>query len=159
MKKSFFVGIMGICILTVSCASKKQSKTTSEQSSLKGEWVISSIEYDKKYKIKPFDEGADAQCFVGSLWKLVPNNYSGSYTINTSPDCPSVMRTIKFEIKEQNQFMFKKINEATKAKENSTGYTLTVLSISDTSFSLQQNIPFEGSTIQAVYNFRRVSTK
>ena len=30
-----------------------------------------------KYKIKPFDEGADAQCFVGSHWRLIPNNYSG----------------------------------------------------------------------------------
>jgi hypothetical protein len=29
---------------------------------MKGDWQIVSIDYEKGYKIKPFDEGADAQC-------------------------------------------------------------------------------------------------
>lgn len=121
---------------------------------MKGDWQIVSINYDKQYKIKPFDEGADAQCFVGSHWRFIPNNYSGSYTLNGGGSCPSVIQAIKVDIK-GDTFTFKKIADGTKAKQNTAGYTLTVINNSTDQFSLEQNVPFDGNTIRVVYNFER----
>jgi hypothetical protein len=126
---------------------------------MKGDWQIVSIDYDKGYKIKPFDEGADAQCFVGSHWRLIPNNWTGAYTLNGGGDCPAITQPIKFEVKDGNTFMFKKIASGTKAKQNTAGYTMTLTNQSTDQFSLQQDVPFEGGNVKVVYNFQRTGMK
>jgi hypothetical protein len=126
---------------------------------MKGDWQIVSIDYDKGYKIKPFDEGADAQCFVGSHWRLIPNNWTGAYTLNGGGDCPAITQPIKFEVKGGNTFMFKKIASGTKAKQNTAGYSLTMINQSTDQFSLEQDVPFEGGNVKVVYNFQRTGMK
>ena len=125
---------------------------------LKGDWQIASVNYEKGYKIKPFDEGADAQCFVGSEWKLVPNNYTGNYTINGTDSCPSVTQPIKFEITKNNEFKFKKINTDVKAKNVVSGYVLEFEKQDTNSFTLVQNVAFEGKILKVYYNFVRINT-
>ena len=163
MKKIILAGILGLSLFSVSCSSVQKADTAQNQRAeflkLKGDWQIVSIDYDKKFKIKPFDENADAQCFVGSNCKLIPNNYSGSYTMNGGGDCPMVTQPIKFEMTGNNVFAFKKIAAGTKAKQNTAGYSLNLISQTADQFSLQQSIPFEGSTINVVYNFVRIGTK
>lgn len=123
---------------------------------MKGTWQITSVDYDKGYKVKPFNEGADAQCFVGSQWVLIPNNYTGSYTINGGSGCPSVIQPIKFEVVNGNEFKFKKITDGTKAKENVTGYSLTLADQSADHFTLQQNVPANGEIVKVLYNFQKI---
>ncbi|ASK32222.1 hypothetical protein CEY12_19950 [Chryseobacterium sp. T16E-39] len=163
MKKLLLAGMLGTSLFAVSCSSVKNAQTSQNQKSdflkIKGDWEIVSIDYDKGFKIKPFDEGADAQCFVGSHWRLIPNNYTGSYTLNGGGSCPSVMQPIKFEVKGGNTFMFKKIAEGTKAKQNTVGYSLNMINQSTDQFSLEQNVPFDGSTVRVVYNFQRTGMK
>ena len=163
MKKLLLAGILGTSIFAVSCSAVDKAKTAQTQKSeflkLKGDWEIVSIEYDKQYKIKPFDEGADAQCFVGSHWRMIPNNFTGAYTLNGGGNCPAVTQPIKFEVKDGNTFMFKKIMSGTKAKQNSVGYTLDVINQTTDQFSLEQNVPFDGSTVRVVYNFERSGMK
>ena len=69
MKKIFLAAFAGTLLMT-SCAGVNNAKTAqnnrAEYLKLKGNWELSSIDYDKNYKVKPFDEGADASCFVGS---------------------------------------------------------------------------------------------
>ncbi|MGI9652118.1 lipocalin family protein [Chryseobacterium sp. RLHN22] len=158
MKKLLLAGIVGTSLFAVSCSTVQKAKDAqnvrSEFLKMKGDWQIVSIDYDKQYKIKPFDEGADAQCFVGSHWRFIPNNYSGSYTLNGGGSCPSVIQAIKADIK-GDTFTFKKIAEGTKAKQNTAGYTLRVINNSTDQFSLEQNVPFEGNSIRVVYNFER----
>ena len=78
MKKVLLTGMIGT-LFAVSCSSANQAQNArADFMKLKGSWEISSVDYDKQYKIKPFDEGADAKCFVGSQWNLVPNNNTGS---------------------------------------------------------------------------------
>jgi len=48
-----------------------------------------------------------------------------------------------------------KIADGTKAKQNTAGYTLTVINNSTDQFSLEQNVPFDGNSIKVVYNFER----
>ena len=107
MKNLIIAGFVG-AMLTVSCSGVKNAATyqtnRAEFLKMKGDFEITSVDYDKNFKVKPFDEGADAQCFVGSHWRLIPNNYSGSYTLNGGGDCPSVIQPIKFEVVNGNQF-------------------------------------------------------
>ena len=163
MKKLILAGILGTSLFAVSCSSVNNAKTSQNQRSeflkLKGDWEIVSIDYDKQYKIKPFDEGADAQCFVGSHWRLIPNNYTGAYTLNGGGACPAITQPIKFEVKGGNTFVFKKIAEGTKAKQNIAGYSMNLVSQDTDQFSLEQNVPFDGSTVRVVYNFQRTGMK
>ncbi|EFK35997.1 Uncharacterised protein [Chryseobacterium gleum] len=163
MKKLLLAGMLGTSLFAVSCSSVNKAATSQNQRAdflkMKGDWQIVSIDYDKGYKIKPFDEGADAQCFVGSHWRLIPNNWTGAYTLNGGGNCPAITQPIKFEVKDGNTFMFKKIASGTKAKQNTVGYSLTLTNQSTDQFSLEQDVPFEGSNVKVVYNFQRTGMK
>lgn len=155
MKNILLAGLVGLMFATSCSTAKTAQENRKEFLKLKGTWQITSVDYDKGFKVKPFDEGADAQCWVGSQWKLVPNNWTGSYTLNGGGDCPSVSQPIKFEVINGTQFQFKKIAEGTKAKQNTAGYMLGLVSQTDTNFSLSDNV---GGT-RIVYNFQKVSDK
>ena len=101
MKKYLISGIIAVTFLT-SCSTVKKAETAQNNKKeflmMKGDWEIVSIDYAKGFKIKPFDENADASCFIGSHWRLIPNNFSGAYTITGNGSCPSVVQPIKFEV-------------------------------------------------------------
>lgn len=165
MKKILLAGAMVGSLLAVSCSASKSAVSGAAQAQkdrieflkLKGNWQITSVDYQKSFKIKPFDEGADAQCFVGSTWKLIPNNYTGSYTINGGGDCPSVVQPIKFEVLNGSQFQFKKIGNGQKAKNAISGYALTLVNQTDNTFTLEQNVAFQGEIVKVYYNFQKVN--
>lgn len=161
MKSLLLTGIIGVALLS-SCAGTQNASVKQEQRkefmSLKGDWQITSIDHDKGFSIKPFDEGVSSDCFVGSVWKLVPNNYTGSYTLNGGGDCPSFSQPIKFEVVNGTEFKFKKVYEGTKAKSNVVGYSLYLVNQTDNSFTLQQNVPFEGDVVKVNYNFQKTSS-
>ena len=155
MKNLILAGIVGAA-LTVSCSTAKTAQSNrAEFMNLKGQWEITSVDYNNSFKVMPFDEGADAQCFVGSQWNLVPNNYSGSYTINGGGDCPSVMQPIKFEVSNGNEFKFKKLMDGTKAKNTLAGYSMNLIQQTADTFVLEQNVPSDGENVRIVYNFMR----
>ena len=159
MKNVLLAAIIGAA-LTVSCSTAKTAQANrAEFLKLKGDWEITSINYDKSYKVKPFDEGADAQCFVGSHWRLIPNNYSGVYTLNGSGSCPTLAQPIKFEVVNGDTFQFKKLQEGNKAKAIVSGYSLRLVDQSADHFSLEQNVPFNGEIVKVVYNFQKTATK
>ncbi len=162
MKKYLLSGIIAVSVLA-SCSTVKKAENAQENRkeflAMKGDWEIVSIDYAKGLKIKPFDENADAQCFVGSHWRFIPNNFTGAYTLTGKGSCPSVVQPIKFEVLDGNTFQFKKIYAGEKPKNNVVGYQLTLLKQSTDQFSLQQSIPFEGETVNVVYNFERAGMK
>ena len=162
MKNLLLAGIVG-AIMSVSCSTVKTAKTAQsdrvEFLKLKGDWEVTSVDYDKNFKVKPFDEGADAKCFVGSHWRLIPNNYSGSYTLSGGGACPSVIQPIKFEVVNGTEFKFKKLLEGSKAKAVTVGYSLNLISQTTDSFSLEQNVPSGSDNVKIVYNFARTGMK
>ena len=159
MKNLLLTGILGAGILASCSTAKTAQANRAEFLKLKGDWEITRVDYDKAYRVKPFDEGADAQCFVGSNWRLIPNNYSGSYVLNGGGSCPSVTQPIKFEVVNGNEFKFKKMLEGSKAKSVTVGYSLNLISQTTDSFSLEQNIPSNGENVRVVYNFARTGMK
>ena len=155
MKNLLLAGILGAAI-SVSCSTAKTAQSNkAEFLKLKGNWEIASVDYDKNFKVKPFDEGADAQCFVGSQWRLIPNNWTGSYTLNGGGACPSVIQPIKFEVVNGSEFKFKKLLEGSKAKAVTVGYSLNLVSQTADGFSLEENIPSDGENVRIIYNFVR----
>lgn len=159
MKNVLLAGILGAA-LTVSCSTAKTAQQDrAEFLQLKGDWEITSVNYDRAYTVKPFDEGADAQCFVGSHWRLIPNNYSGAYTLNGTGSCPTLTQPIKFEVVNGDTFQFKKLQEGSKAKAVVTGYALRLLNQTQDQFSLEQNVPFNGQNVTVVYNFQRTAAQ
>ena len=159
MKNIFLAGIMGAALLASCSTAKTAQSNRAEFLKLKGDWQLTSVNYDKNYKVKPFDEGADAQCFVGSHWTLIPNNWTGSYTLNGGGSCPSVVMPIKFEVVNGNEFKFKKLLEGPKAKAVTQGYSLNLINQTTNGFSLEQNIPSNGENVRIVYNFARTGMK
>ncbi len=159
MKKVLLTGILGTAVL-MSCSTAKTAQSNrADFLKMKGDWEITSVNYDRNYKVKPFDEGADAQCFVGSQWRLIPNNWSGSYTLTGGGACPSVVQPIKFEVVNGNEFRFKKMLEGSKAKAVTEGYSLNLVSQTADQFSLEQNVPADGEMVRIVYNFERTSMR
>lgn len=165
MKKALIIGALGIAMFSITSCSTQNSPISQKQVEqpslykLKGDWRITSVDYDsKKFKIKPFDEGVDAQCFVGSVWKLVPNNNSGSYTLSGA-HCPNITQAIKFEVTKNNEFRFKKLEQNIKAKNIIEGYVLQLENHQTDSFTLAQSVPFQGEIIKVYYQFERISTK
>ncbi len=159
MKKVLLTGILGTAVL-MSCSTAKTAQSNrADFMKMKGDWEITSVNYDRNYKVKPFDEGADAQCFVGSHWRLIPNNWSGSYTLTGGGACPSVVQPIKFEVVNGNEFRFKKMLEGSKAKAVTEGYSLNLVSQTADQFSLEQNVPANGEMVRIVYNFERTSMR
>lgn len=155
MKKILLAGILGTTFL-VSCSTAKQAQASRDDFyKLKGNWEVTSVDYEKGYKIKPFDEGADAQCFVGSQWNLIPNNNTGSYSLSGGGDCPTVTRAIKFDVSKDKEFSFKVIDAGVKAKNVTAGYVLDFQNQTPTSFTLVQNVPFEGKILKVYYNFTK----
>ena len=155
MKKILLAGILGTTFL-VSCSTAKQAQASRDDFyKLKGNWEVTSVDYEKGYKIKPFDEGADAKCFVGSQWNLIPNNNTGSYSLSGGGDCPTVTRAIKFDVSKDKEFSFKVIDAGVKAKNVTAGYVLDFQNQTPTSFTLVQNVPFEGKILKVYYNFTK----
>lgn len=166
MKKVLFICSIGITTLSlISCNSQTANSTQNQVENpslykLKGEWRLTSINYDSnKFKIKPFDEGVDAQCFVGSIWNLIPNNNTGSYTLLGNGSCPNITQTIKFEVTQNKEFRFKKMVQNVKAKHITEGYVLQLENHQFNNFTLVQNLPFEGQILKVYYQFEKISTK
>lgn len=157
MKKSILACALGLII--ASCSTQQNTSQNRIETpsfyKLKGNWEIVSVDYKKNFKIKPFHEGADAQCFVGSTWKLIPNNNSGSYTLHGGENCPDVIQPIKFNITKEGDFTFKKLENDVKAKHITAGYVLKLENHQNDSFTLVQSVPFEGEIITVRYQFAR----
>ncbi len=164
MRKLIFLGMIGGALISTSCSSNKtgvsagEAQTVrSEVMKLKGEWTISDVDYNKSFKIKPFDEGADINCFVGSSWKLIPNNYTGTYTLNGGGDCPARTQAITFSVDKFSNVSIKKVGEGEKAKRVSAGYMLKLENPTESSFTLVQSVNADGSPMDVRYNFVRTS--
>ena len=168
--RKLILGIAGIALFATSCSSTKNASSPdgsvtagqaqavrAEVIKLKGEWTIDNVDYNKSFSIKPFDEGADINCFVGSSWKLIPNNYTGTYSLNGGGSCPTKTQAITFSVDKYNNVSMKKVGEGEKAKRVSAGYMLRLENPTENSFTLVQSLNADGSPMDVRYNFVRTS--
>ncbi|MDY0781210.1 lipocalin family protein [Tenacibaculum sp. IB213877] len=143
-------------LLMVSCASSKL--VGDSYKTLKGEWTLNSVTYSDNgiYKTTLLND-ATKQCFEGSNWQFVPNNNTGTYTINNS-DCTTGVRYFNFSLQEMSNgtvdFMLKPTDKKHNPDTNQ-GFRLTLTQLSTSTMQLQQAISVNGSPLKINMNFTK----
>jgi hypothetical protein len=158
MKKIILISFLSVLFL--SCKSTNSATSTKidsqSQTAIKGEWVISSVNYPGSdvIKVTSFDL-ADSKCFIGSKWKFVSMSNKGSLALN-SPNCTAYATPITWFINKEGEFVLKILDEA-KAKTVKSGYVLRVANQTEKSFQLVDQINVAGKMTAVVYQFDKLN--
>lgn len=147
----FAIGLVG-------CGSSKTVRDSKK--TIKGDWTLSTITFSKtgKYNVTLFND-TSKNCFEGSTWQFVPNNNTGTYTINDLT-CSTGVRNFVFTIQEVNSetglydFLLKPTDERHKSDTNQ-GFRLTLKTLSDTTMQWQQTVMVDGEPFIINMNFTK----
>ncbi|MGJ8591260.1 MAG: lipocalin family protein [Aquaticitalea sp.] len=151
-----------ILILAVTFVSCGGTKTVRESKKvIKGDWSLNSITYSETgtYNVTMLNDATKA-CFEGSTWKFIPNNNTGTYTINGA-DCVSGDRNFVFTIQEVNEttglydFLLKPTNEKNRSETNQ-GFRLNLASLTETTMQWKQTLTVEGNPFTITMNFSKL---
>jgi hypothetical protein len=151
-----------ILLITVTLVGCGPSKTVRDSKKvIKGDWSLNSITYSQvgTYNVNLLND-ASKECFEGSTWKFIPNNNTGTYTINDA-GCSTGERNFVFTIQEVNQttglydFLLKPTNEKNKSETNQ-GFRLNLASISETMMQWKQTLTVEGNPFTITMNFSKL---
>jgi len=150
-----------ICIIGLTLLSCGTSKTVQQsKKNIKGEWLLNTITYSEtgSFKVSLLKD-TSAACFKGSNWQFIPNNNTGTYTINNE-NCPTGIRNFVFTIEDINSttgfqsFLLKPTNEKNKSETNQ-GFKLQLTQLTESTMSLQQTIDLEGNPFKINMNFSK----
>jgi len=149
---------IGIILMILSCGTSKTVRDSKKV--IKGEWTLSSITYSTagKYNVTLLND-TSKDCFEGSTWQFIPNNNTGTYTINET-SCSTGPRNFVFTIQEVNKetglydFLLKPTNEKQKSETNQ-GFRLSLTSLSDTIMQWQQTVTVDGKPFTITMNFNK----
>ncbi|MGB1451209.1 MAG: lipocalin family protein, partial [Marinirhabdus sp.] len=152
MKKLFCIAVFvgAAC----ACGTPKPVTATApavsgSKSEIKGNWTLHTISYDQTgtYNITLLAD-TSKECFEGSTWRFIPNNNTGTYTINNG-NCPTGDRNFIFTIQEVNSdtglydFLLKPTAKLGKP-DDKTGFRLRLSQLSGTSMQWEQVVPLDG---------------
>lgn len=153
MKKTFVLVAGALALSIVSC---KPTMDTKSQVGLKGTWTLTKVDRigGDLVKVNAFDI-ADADCFLGSQWKFVSNNNSGTIGLTQGGDCPYFESSFKWSITPNGAFEFKFVDQGEKAKRVTTGYSLQVRNLTQNSFNLVDKFYSAGKAYDVTYHFIR----
>ncbi len=151
--------LLFVSTLLLSCGSSKIVRTSKKI--IKGDWTINSITYDTNgtYKVSLFND-VSKECFEGTTWHFIPNNFTGNYTVNNS-NCKMGERYFRFNIQEVDKetglysFLFKPTNEKYKSEDN-RGFRLKLSQLSDTNMQWQQKVQVDGKPFIININFIKI---
>ena len=149
---------IGIILMILSCGISKTVRDSKKV--IKGEWTLSSITYSTagKYNVTLLND-TSKDCFEGSTWQFIPNNNTGTYTINET-SCSTGPRNFVFTIQEVNKetglydFLLKPTNEKQKSDTNQ-GFRLSLTSLTDTIMQWQQTVSVDGKPFIITMNFNK----
>lgn len=147
-----------IAVALFGCGSSKTVRDSKK--AIKGDWTLSTITYSKtgKYNVTLLND-TSKDCFEGSIWQFIPNNNTGTYTINES-SCSTGVRNFVFTIQEIDQqtglydFLLKPTNEKNKSETNQ-GFRLKLTELSETTMQWQQTVLLEGESFTINMNFTK----
>lgn len=156
MKKTAILIVLAIAL--VSCGTSKVVRTSKKV--MKGSWVLNTISYSETgtYNVSLLDDASKA-CFEGSEWQFIPNNNTGTYTINDTA-CSIGERNFIFTIQEIDpttdlyDFLLKPTDEKGKSPTN-YGYRMQLAQLTETTMQWQQTLNVEGKPFTITMNFTK----
>ncbi|MCF6350200.1 MAG: lipocalin family protein [Flavobacteriaceae bacterium] len=142
MKKIVVLTILTSFIL--SCGSTKVTRESKKI--IKGDWSLDTITYSESgtYNVILLNDVAK-ECFEGSTWHFVSNNFTGNYTINKS-DCKTGSRYFRFNIQEVNaetglyDFLLKPTDEKYKSDDYNRGFRMKLTQLSNETMQWKQSL-------------------
>ncbi len=145
-------------ISLVSCGTSKTVRTSKKV--IKGEWTLNSISYSEAgtYNVTLLND-VSKDCFEGSTWKFIPNNNTGTYSINGA-SCLTGNRDFVFTIQEIDpqtglyDFLLKPTDAKHKSETNQ-GFRLNLTSLSDTAMQWEQTVSVDGKPFTIIMNFTK----
>lgn len=158
MKKILILSV--IALILSACGSAEVIKESKKV--MKGRWQLESVTYSEtgNFKVNLLDD-ATAECFEGSQWHFLPNNYTGTYQIEQT-DCPDGVRDFVFSIQETDKdtglydFMLKPTDEKHKSLTNK-GFRLHLNQLTETQMQWSQDLMLEGSPFTIYMNFTKIT--
>lgn len=156
MKK--IIVLITLAVILTSCGASKTVRVSKKI--IKGDWVLNSISYNQTGTFNVLLlEDANKACFEGSTWQFIPNNNTGTYSIN-SANCSQGERYFIFTIQEVNQetglydFLLKP-TDAKKKSITNRGFRMQLTNLSDTTMQWQQTVSLEGKPFKINMNFTK----
>jgi hypothetical protein len=145
--------------MLLSCGTSKTVRDSKRV--IKGDWTLNAINYSEvgTYNVILLQDASKA-CFENSTWHFVPNNNTGTYTINNG-DCPTGLRNFVFTIQEIDpqtglyDFLLKPTDEKHKSATNQ-GFRLKLTSLSDAFMQWQQTVSVDGKPFTIIMNFNKI---
>lgn len=158
MKKIIY--LMMVVSLAIACGTPKT--VTESKKILKGYWTLDDIRYSESgtYNVKLLSD-TSKECFEGSTWRFIPNNYTGIYTINNG-NCPTGDRNFNFAIQEIDpttglyDFLLKPTNQKGKSDDN-VGFRLRLAQLNESSMRWEQTVNVDGKPFKINMNFSKIS--
>ena len=161
MKKLLLLLMVSISIVsckTQGTIAKSTQGTRQAGRVIKGEWTLSTITYNQKgkYDVTLLND-TSKECFEGSYWKFVPNNYRGTYAINNQ-GCASGNRHFIFTVQEIDKergyydFLLKPTNEKYQSETNA-GIRLRLSYLSESEMRWEQTVKLDGKPFVITMNF------
>ncbi|MFV0540438.1 MAG: lipocalin family protein [Aestuariibaculum sp.] len=148
-----------LLVLTIGLVSCGTSKVVRDSKKvIKGNWALNNITYSESgtFNVSLLND-VSKECFEGSTWQFIPNNNTGTYTINGS-DCAVGDRYFVFTIQEVDaatglySFLLKPTDAKHKSSTNQ-GFRLQLTALSDTDMQWQQTVNVEGKPFTITMNF------
>lgn len=153
MKKLIYLLLISTLL---SCGASKTVRTSKKV--MKGSWMLTSVDYNTQHTLSVnLLNDASAKCFEGSTWQFVPNNNTGTYTINNT-ECKASTRHFVFTIQEVNaedgyyDFLLKPTNSKGKSETNA-GYRLELTSLTEANMQWTQTVSVNGKPFPITMNF------
>jgi len=145
-----------ITLVLISCGASKTVRDSKKN--IKGQWLLESVTYDKKesFKITLLKE-ASFECFEGSTWQFIPNNNTGTYSID-GEDCPTGTRHFIFTINDLDdggQEFLLKPTDGKKKSETNQGFRLQLTQLTESTLQLQQEAKLDGEPFKINMNFSK----
>jgi len=150
-----------LLFVTISALSCGVSKTIRDSKKvIKGEWTLSKIDYSAvgTFNVTLLND-VSKECFEGSSWEFVPNNFTGTYIINDN-NCGTGMRYFNFSIQEVDEqtglydFLLKPTTVKGKSDTNQ-GFRLKLTALSESNMQWQQTIYKDGKPFIINMNFTK----
>lgn len=155
-----FLSVTALILNSCTTAVKSTKGTRNAGKAIKGEWVLSSVTYNQtgKYHITLLKD-TSKECFEGSTWRFVPNNFRGTYSINNS-GCATGDRHFVFVVQEIDaqtgyyDFLLKPTNQKYQS-ETHEGIRLRLAHLSDNQMRWEQTLRVDGKPFVISMNFNK----